>query len=255
MPAMKLARMPDGSPEIFHTLQGEGRGTGRPSVFIRASLCNLHCRWCDTDYTWNWTDTPHHHERDADPSYQKYQREEQILDLSIAEIAGALSRYDCRNYVFTGGEPLIQERAWLELMATLDGDGGTRPHFEIETNGTLLPGATFLDRIDQLNVSPKLANSGVAEELRLKPGVLPTLAATGKADFKFVIGSQADLAEVLALIEAASLPRDRVFLMPKALTVAELEANQGPVSVMALAHGLRYSDRLHLRLYGAKRGV
>jgi hypothetical protein len=24
---------------------------------------------------------------------------------------------------------------------------------------------------------------------------------------------------------------------------------------MALAHGLRYSDRLHLRLYGAKRGV
>ena len=43
--AMKLARMPDGGPEIFHTLQGEGRGTGRPSVFLRASLCNLHSRW------------------------------------------------------------------------------------------------------------------------------------------------------------------------------------------------------------------
>jgi 7-carboxy-7-deazaguanine synthase len=255
MPAMKLARMPDGGPEIFHTLQGEGRGTGRPSVFIRASLCNLHCRWCDTDYTWNWTDTPHPHERDADPSYQKYQRDEQILDLSIAEISETLSRYDCRNYVFTGGEPLIQEKAWLELMSTLDGDGCARPHFEIETNGTLLPGPAFLARIDQLNVSPKLANSGVAEELRLKTGTLATLAATGKADFKFVIGSQADLDEVLALIGDASLPCDRVFLMPKALTVAELEANQGTVAAMALAHGLRYSDRLHLRLYGAKRGV
>jgi organic radical activating enzyme len=255
MPAMKLVRMPDGGPEIFHTLQGEGCGTGRPSVFIRASLCNLYCRWCDTDYTWNWTDTPHRHERDADPSYQKYQREEQILDLSIAEIAKTLSRYDCRNYVFTGGEPLIQEKAWLELMSTLDGDGGARPNFEIETNGTLLPGAAFLDRIDQLNVSPKLANSNVAEQMRLKPAVLSALATTGKADFKFVIGTTGDLDEVLALIAATSLPRERVFLMPKALTVAELEANQGMVAAMALAHGLRYSDRLHLRLYGAKRGV
>ena len=252
---MKLARMPDGGPEIFHTLQGEGRGTGRPSVFLRASLCNLHCRWCDTDYTWNWTDTPHRHERDADPSYQKYQRAEQIIDLSIAEITAHLARYDCRNYVFTGGEPLIQEKAWLELMDSLDGDGGARPHFEIETNGTLLPGAAFLERIDQLNLSPKLANSGVPEELRLKPAVLSALAATGKADFKFVIACQADLDEAIALIGDTSLPRDHVFLMPRALTVAELEANQGAVAEMALAHGLRYSDRLHLRLYGAKRGV
>ncbi|PAW64364.1 MAG: hypothetical protein B9S36_02690 [Verrucomicrobiia bacterium Tous-C2TDCM] len=252
---MKLARMPDGAPEIFHTLQGEGRGAGRPSVFIRSSLCNLHCQWCDTDYTWNWTDTPHRHERDSDPSYQKFQRGEQIVDLSTAEITAILSRHDCRNYVFTGGEPLIQEKSWLELMAALDGDGRPRPHFEIETNGTLLPGTAFLDRIDQLNVSPKLANSGVAEELRLKPGTMKILATTGKTDFKFVIGSQEDLDEVLALIEPASLPRDRVFLMPKALNVAELEANQSKVAAMALSHGLRYSDRLHLRLYGAKRGV
>ena len=118
-----------------------------------------------------------------------------------------------------------------------------------------MPGAAFLERIDQLNLSPKLANSGVPEELRLKPAVLSALAATGKADFKFVIGCQADLDEAIALIGDASLPRDRVFLMPKALTVAELAANQGAVAEMALAHGLRYSDRLHLRLYGAKRGV
>lgn len=252
---MKLARLPDGSPEIFHTLQGEGRSVGRPSVFIRASLCNLHCRWCDTDYTWNWDDTPHAHERDADPSYRKYRREEQIVDVAPAELAARLAAYPCRRYVLTGGEPLLQEKAWLALMEALDSLPGPRSEFEIETNGTLLPGPAFLGRVEQLNVSPKLANSGVPEAMRLKPAVLRALADSGKADFKFVVGDEADLGEVLALVESIPLPRDRVFLMPRALTPSELEANQGAVAAMALAHGLRYSDRLHLRLYGAKRGT
>lgn len=252
---MKLARMPGHRPEIFHSLQGEGRHAGRPSVFIRASLCNLHCRWCDTDYTWNWTDTPFPHERDADPSYQKYQREEQIIDLEIGEVVGTVSEYSCRNFVFTGGEPLIQEKAWVRLMEALDAEPGATCHFEIETNGTLFPGPDFLARIDQLNVSPKLANSGVAEELRLKPEVLRALAATGKADFKFVIGSEEDFVEVRAIVENSSIDPDRVFLMPQARSVADLEANQAWVAALALEHGYRFSDRLHLRLYGARRGV
>ena len=78
---MKLARLPDGRPEIFHTLQGEGRNTGLASVFIRSSLCNLHCRWCYTDYTWNLEGTNFAHDRDSDPSYKKYRREDQIIDL------------------------------------------------------------------------------------------------------------------------------------------------------------------------------
>lgn len=252
---MKLARMPDGGPELFFTLQGEGRGVGRPSVFIRASLCNLHCRWCDTDYTWNWDDTSFLHERDSDPAYRKYRRDEQIVDLDINSLATAALRFPCRNYVFTGGEPLVQEKAWLRLMAALDAAGVEAAHFEIETNGTLLPGSDFLDRIDQLNVSPKLANSGVPEALRRKPEVLAALAATGKADFKFVMGDEGDLAEILELVELSGIARDRVFLMPKALNPAELEARQATVAETARTLGFRYSDRLHLRLYGAKRGV
>ncbi len=247
--------MPDGSPEIFFTLQGEGRGIGRPSVFIRASLCNLHCHWCDTDYTWNWEGTPYAHVRDADPSYRKHRREEQILDLDLDAILAAVSAFPCRHYVFTGGEPLVQERAWAALMAALDAASPERAHYEVETNGTLLPGSEFLARIDRLNVSPKLANSGVPEEARRKPDVLRDLAATGKADFKFVIGSREDLDEVLRLVAEAGIAPSHVFLMPKALDVAELEAAQGAVSALALAHGFHYSDRLHLRLYGAKRGV
>jgi 7-carboxy-7-deazaguanine synthase len=252
---MKLARLSDENPEIFHTLQGEGRSVGRPSVFIRASLCNLHCRWCDTDYTWNWHDTPHAHERDADPSYQKYRREEQIVEIGPEELAARIAAFPCRRYVLTGGEPLLQEKAWLAMMAALDAQPGPRAEFEVETNGTLLPGHEFLDRVEQLNVSPKLSNSGVPETMRLKPEVLRSLAATGKADFKFVVADTVDLDEVLSLVDSIPLPRDRVFLMPRALTPAEQEANQGTVAAMALAHGLRYSDRLHLRLYGAKRGT
>tara|TARA_R110002096_G_scaffold92332_6_gene208762 strand:+ start:630 stop:1355 length:726 start_codon:yes stop_codon:yes gene_type:complete len=241
---MKLARMPDGSPEIFHTLQGEGRHTGRPSIFIRSSLCNLSCRWCDTPYTWNWEGTSFAHDGE-----QKFNRDEQIIDLSTQEIVNEVGQYPCSNYVFTGGEPLIQEKDWVRLMDKLSGS------FEIETNGTLFPKEDFLSRIHQLNVSPKLSNSGVPEEQRYQPEVLRQLAETEKADFKFVIADQKDFAEVESLSAASKLPADRIFLMPKAISVSELEANQSFVASLAQENGMNYSDRLHLRLFGSGRGV
>jgi 7-carboxy-7-deazaguanine synthase len=241
---MKLARMPDGSPEIFHTLQGEGRNTGQPSIFIRASLCNLHCHWCDTDYTWNWEGTPFTH-----ASGKKYRRADEIVDLGPEEICEAVSRFPCSHYVLTGGEPLLQETAWVDLMSMLPGV------FEVETNGTLFPGPEFLAHIDQINVSPKLANSGMPESLRIKLPVLQKLAGTGKADFKFVVGGREDFEEVNGLVSRSGIASDRVFLMPKAASVAELEAAQTHIAELAMTAGFRYSDRLHLRLYGAKRGV
>lgn len=246
---MKLARMPDGGPEIFPTLQGEGRNTGLSCVFIRASLCNLRCRWCDTPYTWNWDDREFDHE-----DGRKYSREEEILDLSPEEVATRAAEFGSRAYVFTGGEPLLQERAWVEVMDRLRRDHAA-DHFEVESNGTLLPGEAFLESITQLNLSPKLANAGMDPELRLAPGVLRALAETGKADFKFVVQSEADLEEIRALADEARLPADRIFLMPRARTPEELEKNQHFAAEAARKCGYCYSDRLHLRLYGATRGT
>lgn len=246
---MKLARMPDGSPEFFYTLQGEGRNIGAPSVFIRASLCNLHCVWCDTPYTWNWVDTDFSHE-----STEKFQRSEQIIDLSLSEIVEAVAAFGCHRFVFTGGEPLIQEKGWVELMGALDQElRGC--FFEIETNGTLLPGEAFLKRISQLNVSPKLSNSNVQRDSRYFPDVLRSLSTTGKADFKFVVDDEISLNEVLSIVNECELRRENVFLMARARTVKELDDNQQFAATAAQENGFRYSDRLHLRLFGEKRGV
>lgn len=241
--------MPDGNPEIFHTLQGEGRNIGMPSIFIRASLCNLHCVWCDTAYTWNWDDTDFEHENKI-----KFRRSEQIIDLSADEIVEFVSGFRSSHFVFTGGEPLLQEKSWVGLMDALTAANPSST-FEVETNGTLFPGEAFRERIHQINVSPKLSNSQVARDTRLFPDVLRSFRDTGKSDFKFVVGDETDLEEVLSIQSECDLPGDRIFLMPRALTVAELEKNQGFASSAAQENGFRYSDRMHLRLYGEKRGV
>ncbi len=79
---MKLARFGDGA-EIFHTLQGEGVSVGAPAVFVRFSLCNLHCVWCDTDHTWNFEGTPWKHEKDAEPGYVKHRKVDVIIEMGV----------------------------------------------------------------------------------------------------------------------------------------------------------------------------
>ena len=82
-------------PEIFHSIQGEGRSAGRPSIFLRCSLCNLHCIWCDTDYTWNWIGTEFRHVRDNQPGYSKFRKQDQIVDLSADEVVARVAQFPC----------------------------------------------------------------------------------------------------------------------------------------------------------------
>ena len=85
---MKLARLGDGA-EIFHTLQGEGVSMGVPAVFVRLSLCNLHCVWCDTDHTWNFEGTRWVHEKDGVGGYVKFKKEEVMMEMGVGEVADA----------------------------------------------------------------------------------------------------------------------------------------------------------------------
>lgn len=252
---MKLARLPDGTPEIFHTLQGEGLSTGKPAVFIRSSLCNLHCVWCDTDYTWNWQGTPWPHQRDSEPGYEKFCKDEQIIALPPSEVAELVRAFPCRHLVLTGGEPLLQDTAFVDVLSTLHETGTGGPWTaEVETNGTLTPSAQLDALVEQYNVSPKLANSGNATALRLQDGPLSFFAASPKAWFKFVVSSPEDLDEIQTLQSRFTLPSDRLFLMPEGRSPEVLAHRTQWLADLCRDQGYRFTQRLHLALWGPTRG-
>lgn len=250
---MKIARHEDRG-EIFLSLQGEGKTSGRPSVFVRTSLCNLHCLWCDTDYTWNWVGTPFVHNRDAEPGYRKYRQADEIVEMTPADVAGAVSQFDCRNVVFTGGEPMLQQ---ADLIAVMERLSAMHPgfRFEVETNGTIEPFARFDELIDQYNVSPKTSNSGNAVHIRRKARPLAFFAASPKATFKFVVAGAEDLTEIRELADAFELPADSIYLMPEGTDSGTLRARQAWLIAECEQHGYRFTDRLHIHQFGGGRGV
>lgn len=252
-PALKLARLYDG-PEIFHTIQGEGVSMGVSSVFVRASLCNLHCKWCDTDYTWNWEGTPWTHEKDSSPGYQKFKKEDYILEIPVSEVAEQVAAFPCQQVILTGGEPLIQDAAWLAMIqCLLEKD----PHyrFEVETNGTIIPSDELDRAVHQYNVSPKLENSGNTASQRYRADAFAFFARSEKAWFKFVIAEETDLHEMENLIVQHSIAKNKVLLMPEGRDDETLQKRRLWLADICRDQNYRYSDRLHIQLWGNKRGV
>lgn len=227
---------------------------GQPSVFVRTSLCNLHCIWCDTDYTWNWVGTRFPHANDAKPGYQKFSKKDWIAECEVAEVAETVAAFHCKNVILTGGEPMLQQPALVALMEALR-TKSSDCRFEVETNGTLLPALPFDAAIDQYNVSPKLENSANPRRLREKPTALRFFAASPKANFKFVIAQKNDLEEVLALLQTYAIPTEKVWLMPEGTSARTLAQRRKWLVEICKQHGFRYSDRLHVQIWGAKKGV
>ncbi len=250
---MKLAKLGDG-PEIFHTIQGEGVSVGEPAVFIRASRCNLHCVWCDTDHTWNFEGTPWPHEKDALPGYAKHRKAEVTFEMDPIEAAERIMGFNCGRTVITGGEPLLQEADFLKMVRHIR-DRRPAHQFEVETNGTRIPSPAFHDAVNQFNVSPKLSNAGMPESLRLNGEALGFFVRSPKAWFKFVVAEPADLSEIEDLRESNGIPVSRILLMPEGRTSAELDKSAAWLADVCRERGYRFCDRLHIRIWGDKRGV
>ena len=214
--------------EVFYSIQGEGVTAGLPAVFVRLQGCTVGCVWCDTKYSW-------------DPDAGR------AVDLeALVEEASALP---CRHAVVTGGEPL-ESPFFGPLVRALAGSGFT---LEVETSGTTPP-AAGLDRSIQWNVSLKLAGSGVAEEKRIRPDTIRGFLSR-EAWWKFVVTGDDDVAEVLKLAERFALPRGRILLQPEAVRREELIERSPWVAEACRRHGFRFSPRLHVMLWGARRGV
>ena len=225
-----------------------------PAVFVRAACCNLHCSWCDSDHTWNFEGTPWRHEKDALANYGKYSRSAAIIEIDPAAVARCVLAFGCPRVVITGGEPLLQEAAFVAMIEHIR---SVRPDcmFEVETNATRIPGAQFAALVDQFNVSPKLANSGMAESQRILTDVLRFFADSPKAWFKFVVTKPADLVEIHGLRSRFDIPPERIMLMPAGRNAAELDSTAPWLAGLCREHGLRFCDRLHIRLWGERRGV
>jgi organic radical activating enzyme len=242
---LTLATDDTGGPEIFASLQGEGPSAGMPVAFVRLSRCNLACTWCDTAYTWRFEGDNRPH-RDG----IAFDRKANQITLSPAETAERIAALVQKRLVITGGEPLLQAGALAEMLGYLPDVS-----VEIETNGTVAPPARLDVRVDQYNVSPKLAHSGNPADLALIPERLDAWASDPRAFLKFVIAAPEDVDEVLALQSRYRFRPERVFLMAEGTDSATLRARQAWLSDQCLKHGFRMSDRMHIHLYGDTRGT
>ena len=214
--------------ETFFSIQGEGPTAGLPAVFVRLQGCSVGCCWCDTKYSWSPEGG-----RAVD------------LDVLVAEVTA----HPCRRAVITGGEPL-ESALFAPLCRALVKRAFT---LEVETSGTLPPPGDAPAGI-QWNVSVKLAGSRVPVSRRINPEAIQAFLEL-ETWWKFVVIGEDDLAEVLRLAEAFALPRARILLQPEALGREDLVARAPWLVEACKRHGFRFSPRLHIFLWGARRGV
>ena len=212
--------------EIFSSIQGEGASVGTPSVFVRLQGCTVGCAWCDTKYSW---DARH---GDAMPLEAVLRR---VKDTATS------------NVVVTGGEPL-EHPALVPLVTGIKAMG---LRVEVETAGTQAPPRI---PVDQWNVSLKLASAGVPAMRRLRPEAIEAFRDLG-AWFKFVVGNERDLDEVLAMQMQYGLPTERILLMPLGMLREEQQVLMPLVIEWCRRHGFRFSPRLHILIWGPRRGV
>ena len=243
--ALILATDDEGGPEIFASVQGEGPSMGMPVAFMRLSRCNLACVWCDTAYTWHFQGDERPHRGGVE-----YDRKANQLSLPEDEVAARIMALGQSRLVITGGEPLLQAPALARLLELLPDVS-----VEIETNGTTRAPAPLDIRIDQFNVSPKLAHSGNPAELALLPERLDAYATDPRAWFKFVIAEPTDVDEVLALRDRYRFRPGHVFLMAEGTDSETLREREKWLAPLCVRHGFRLSDRLHIHLFGDTRAT
>ncbi|GAA3821501.1 7-carboxy-7-deazaguanine synthase QueE [Streptomyces chiangmaiensis] len=216
------------------TFQGEGPSCGHPALFIRLSRCNLTCAKCDTKYTWDWSH--------FDP------REESTKQSVVDLVAWAVSS-PVQLVVITGGEPLIQQSRLVPLVRELLAAG---KRVEFETNGTIAPSPELVVQGVRFNVSPKLASFGEVEAKSIVPAALEAFVASGRAAFKFVASSVADLDRVAELADAHRLAP--VWVMPEGTTTEAITATTRILADAVAARHWHFTTRLHVLAFADARG-
>jgi len=247
--------------EHFYSIQGEGRYIGVPSLFFRFGGCNMRCEGfgcseiasdgvkvlgCDTVYAVNREHFSH--------NWVAIKDENELLNvLNLYELP------DRVDIVLTGGEPLLyaNEKVFVDFLNLLVKKGH---QITFETNGSLdidfVKYPVYKECIFALSV--KLSNSAECYKKRINPKSIFNIATNAKeAFFKFSIDARSiDLGLEDEIDEIIShSPKTKVYCMPVGGDKKEIEKNTKPLIEFCKTKGYNFSDRLHIRIWDANKGV
>ena len=245
--------------EIFYSLQGEGRFTGRPSVFVRLGGCNLSCEGFGVEVirdgkTLIGCDSIHAVNREHYRSSWKVYESGRDL---IAAIANSVPNHRPFDIVLTGGEPTLfyANPILLEALQHFLGEGCG---VTVETNATVLVNFDHypLYRSCTFALAVKLSNSLETEERRINHKAIRAMVENGTDSFfKFVLDAAhiGGLAEEIAEITRGyNVP---IYCMPLGESTEVMAQNDKAVFELCTQKGYCYSDRAHIRVWGKKGGV
>ena len=206
--------------------------------------------------------------------------------MSVPEILQKISAWNCRHVVLTGGEPMIAPD--LPALAAALRNAGK--HITVETAATVPPAGIDCDLA---SLSPKLSNSTPPperdpawakkhEDTRLRPDVVAEWIKNYDFQLKFVVSSELDLAEIKDLLshletfdlssealakeeapplqrvrseEGPPVPLHQILLMPEGIDAQTLSSRSPWLIEICQREGFRFCPRLHIDLFGHKRGT
>jgi organic radical activating enzyme len=262
----------------FYSVQGEGKSSGVPSYFVRLATCNLTCgmsrkftnnllkeqsledgeifvgdlqaegkaTWtCDSTSQWLWRG------EEKDPQYliDRWKEEGVYEDIRNGTI----------HIIWTGGEPTLPKHQeaiynflnyWDKVDPIKPGVLGKTPFNEIETNGTCYIGDDLFFNLDQINCSPKLANSGMTEKQRIVPHAIKRIMEHSNYQFKFVISNEEDVQELFRdFVVPFNIPLKNVVCMPGMDSQEQYHERTHFILEMAKKYKFRGLSRLHISAY------
>ncbi|PAF53727.1 hypothetical protein BKH42_04305 [Helicobacter sp. 13S00482-2] len=243
--------------EIFYSLQGEGEFAGTPSVFLRLGGCNLKCIGfgnhyqnsdiigCDSIYAAN----------------TKFSNEWIFFQNSENVISHIQSLNPLKfDIVITGGEPTLQFKNPI-LLRIISHFLQKGHRISVESNGSV--NFAFDDNLRELyfTLSVKLSNSGEPFEKRINLKAIQNIIDNAKSvAFKFVLNAKmcedgSGIKEIKDILSNIKLKNNRIYLMPQGISEEELDKNIQKIYPICLQEGFSLTDRIHIRIWGDKRGV
>jgi len=234
--------------EEFLSLQCEGKYVGVPSYFVRTTGCNLRCSWKNSDGSITICDT----------SYTSF-NPEKGKDVDGEYIYKQIKTTPIRHVVITGGEPTLQNDL-PKVVEYLTTKGLT---VTIETNGTKymkFPNGTFV------SISPKLRSSyaqkagSIEEKMHKKnneffENIYKWRNDNSDYQLKFVYNGNGDIQEIQNLQVRLIIPNDRIYLMPQGITTEQFKERQKELFEFCVKKGWNYTPRMHIDIFGNKRGI